>query len=244
MEFTLLGQAAVGVAGFWLMLRWEAMRGNAAGCALDLWDTGLTAGAVGLLAGRLFAMAQTGINPFTDPAQIILVRSGVSTVGASIAALLTFGFLARRSLLESADAIAPSVLAGLAGWHAGTLITGSWLGTVSELPWAQTASGSDITRHPIELYAAALFAVARPPLGVPAGLALAAAGAVRLTTEPMRISLSGGPLWLYAGALVAGLALVVWAVMDEKRASARIDQPRNARRLALPPNSLRSFVPP
>lgn len=233
MEFTLLGQAAVGVAGFWLMLRWEAMRGNAAGCALDLWDTGLTAGAVGLLAGRLFAMAQTGINPFTDPAQIILVRSGVSTVGASIAALLTFGFLARRSLLESADAIAPSVLAGLAGWHAGTLITGSWLGTVSELPWAQTASGSDITRHPIELYAAALFAVAgigialwkqrgRPPLGVPAGLALAAAGAVRLTTEPMRISLSGGPLWLYAGALVAGLALVVWAVMDEKRASARI----------------------
>ncbi|RLE11161.1 MAG: hypothetical protein DRJ28_11170 [Actinobacteria bacterium] len=233
MEFTLLGQAAVGVAGFWLMLRWEARRGNAAGCALDLWDTGLTAGAVGLLAGRLFAMAQTGINPFTDPAQIILVRSGVSTVGASIAALLTFGFLARRSLLESADAIAPSVLAGLAGWHAGTLITGSWLGTVSELPWAQTASGSDITRHPIELYAAALFAVAgigialwkqrgRPPLGVPAGLALAAAGAVRLTTEPMRISLSGGPLWLYAGALVAGLALVVWAVMDEKRASARI----------------------
>jgi len=233
MEFTLLGQAAVGVAGFWLMLRWEAMRGNAAGCALDLWDTGLTAGAVGLLAGRLFAMAQTGINPFTDPAQIILVRSGVSTVGASIAALLTFGFLARRSLLESADAIAPSVLAGLAGWHAGTLITGSWLGTVSELPWAQTASGSDITRHPIELYAAALFAVAgigialwkqrgRPPLGVPAGLALAAAGAVRLTTEPMRISLSGGPLWLYAGALVAGLALVVWAVMDKRRASARI----------------------
>lgn len=233
MEFTLLGQAAVGVAGFWLMLRWEARRGNAAGCALDLWDTGLTAGAVGLLAGRLFAMAQTGINPFTDPAQIILVRSGVSTVGASIAALLTFAFLARKSLLESADAIAPSVLAGLAGWHAGTLITGSWLGTVSELPWAQAASGSDITRHPIELYAAALFAVAgigialwkqrgRPPLGVPAGLALAAAGAVRLTTEPMRISLSGGPLWLYAGALVAGLALVVWAVMDKRRASARI----------------------
>ena len=228
MEFTLLGASAIGVGSFWLMLRWEARRGNAAGCALDLWDAGLTAGAVGLLAGRLIAMAQAGISPFTDPAQIILVRSGVSTSGASIAALLTFGFLARRSLLESADAIAPSALAGLAGWHAGTLLTGSWLGTVSDLPWAQTASGSDITRHPVELYAAGLYLLAamgialwkqrgRPHLGAPAGLALAAAGGVRLITETMRISLSGGPLWLYVGAIVAGLALAVWTTVQHRR---------------------------
>ena len=52
MEFTLLAAAAMGVGGFWLMLRWEAKRGNAAGCSLDLWDAGLTAGAVGLLVGR------------------------------------------------------------------------------------------------------------------------------------------------------------------------------------------------
>lgn len=232
MEFTLLGAAATGVGSFWLMLRWEAKRGNAAGCALDLWDAGLTAGAVGLLGGRLIAMAQTGISPFTDPAQIILVRSGVSTAGASIAALLTFGFLARRSLLESADAIAPSVLAGLAGWHLGTLITDSWLGTVSDLPWAQAASGSSITRHPVELYAAALYLFGalgiaawkqrgRPPLGATAGLALAAAGAVRLITETMRISLSGGPIWLYVGALVAGLGLFVWAVLAPQRSRTR-----------------------
>ncbi len=232
MEFTLLGAAATGAGSFWLMLRWEAKRGNAAGCALNLWDAGLTAGAVGLLAGRLIAMAQTGINPFTNPAQIILVRSGVSTAGASIAALLTFGFLARRSLRVSADAIAPSVLAGLAGWHAGTLITKSWLGTVSDLPWAQAASGSDITRHPVELYAAGLYALAavsialwkqhgRPPLGTAASLALAAAGGVRLFTETMRISLSGGPILLYAGALVAGLGVAVWTVLGPQRSQAR-----------------------
>jgi prolipoprotein diacylglyceryltransferase len=224
MEFTLLGAAALGVSGFWFMLRWEAKRGNAAGCALDLWDAGLTSGAVGLLVGRLVAMAQVGINPIADPAQIILVRSGVSTAGASITALLMFGFLARKSFLPSADAIGPSVLAGLAGWHLGGLVTGSWLGTVSDLPWAQAAQGSDITRHPVELYTAALYVVAafalatwkqrgRPPLGAPAGVSLAAAGGVMLVTEPVRISLTGGPIWLYAGAVVAGFGVTIWSIL-------------------------------
>lgn len=224
MEFTLLAAAAIGVGAFWAMLRWEAKRGNAARCALDLWDVGLTAGAVGLFVGRLTAMVMVGINPLTDPAQIILVRSGVSTVGASVAALLMFAFLARRSLLDAADAIGPAVLAGLAGWHLGTLVTGAWLGTVSTLPWAQSVAGSDITRHPVELYAASLYLLAavgislwkqrgRPPFGAPAGFALLAAGGIRLATEPVRISLLGGPVWLYLGAVVAGLGLVGWAVI-------------------------------
>ncbi len=222
MEFTLLAAAAIGVGGFWLMLRWEAKRGNAVGCAVDLWDTGLTAGAVGLLIGRLAAMIQVGINPISDPAQIILVRSGVSTPAASVAAVLMFVFLARKSLLPTADAIGPSVLAGLAGWHLGTVVTGSWLGTVSNLPWSQTAPGSSVTRHPVEIYAFLLYLGAaiglavwkqrgRPPLGVPSGLTLAAAGGVRLVTESVRISLSGGPLWLYVAATLAGLGFAGWA---------------------------------
>lgn len=224
MEFTLLAAAAIAVGGFWLMLRWESKRGNAAGCVLDLWDAGLTAGAVGLLAGRLVSMAQVGINPLADPTQIILIRSGVSTAGASIAAIAMFGFLARRSLIEASDAIGPSVLAGLAGWHLGTIVTGSWLGTVSNLPWAQTAPGSDILRHPVEVYTAVLFAIAAiviatwkqrgyPHPGVPAGLSLAAAGAIRLATEPLRISLTGGPIWLYALAVITGLVVALWAVL-------------------------------
>lgn len=222
MEFTLLAAAAVGVAGFWLMLRWEARRGNAAGCSLNLWDAGLTAVAVGLLVGRLTAMLLVGINPIADPAQIMLVRSGVSTAGASIGAVLMFAFLARRSLLPAADAIGPAVLAGLAGWHVGCRVTGSCLGTVSSLPWAQTLAGSNITRHPVELYAAGLYLLGavgiavwkqrgRPPLGTTTGLALVVAGGVRLLTEPMRISLSGGPVWLYTGAVAIGLGLVISA---------------------------------
>lgn len=228
MEFTLLAAAAIAVGAFWLMLRWEAKRGNAAGCALDLWDAGLTAGAVGLLVGRLVAMAQVGINPLSDPAQIILVRSGVSTVGASIAGLLMFVFLARKSLLEASDAIGPSALAGLAGWHLGSVVTGSWLGTVSSLPWAQSASGSDITRHPVEIYTAVLLVIAafaiatwkqrgRPPLGTPAGLSLASAGAIRLVTESLRISLAGGPILLYAAAVAGGLGVALWSVIATSR---------------------------
>jgi len=215
MEFTLLAAAAIAVGAFWLMLRWEAKRGNAAGCALDLWDAGLTAGAVGLLVGRLVAMAKVDINPLSDPAQIILVRSGVSTVGASIAALAMFAFLARKSLLEASDAIGPSALAGLAGWHLGSVVAGSWLGTVSSLPWAQTAPGSDVTRHPVEIYAAALFvivafAIAAWKQKAPAGLSLAAAGAIRLVTESIRISLTGGPVVLYAAGIVGGVGVMVW----------------------------------
>jgi prolipoprotein diacylglyceryltransferase len=228
MEFTLLAAASIAVGAFWLMLRWEANRGNAAGCALDLWDAGLTAGAVGLLVGRLVAMAQVGINPLSDPAQIILVRSGVSTVGASISALLMFAFLARKSLLEASDAIGPSALAGLAGWHLGSVVTGSWLGTVSSLPWAQAVSGSDITRHPVEIYTTALFVIVafaiatwkqkgRPPLGVPAGLSLAAAGTIRLVTESLRISLTGGPVLLYAAAIVGGGGVVLWRFVAVRR---------------------------
>lgn len=224
MEFTLLAAAAIATFSFWLMLRWEAKRGNAAGCATNLWDAGLTAAIVGLLGGRIIAMVEAGINPLTNPAQILLVRSGVSTAAASIIALGTFALLARKDLLPAADAIAPAALAGLAGWHAGCLTTSACLGTESSLPWARALEGSDVTRHPVELYAAILLGVAaiglalwkqygRPPLGSVAGLGLVAAGTARLVTEPLRISLSGGPLWLYLGAIVAGMGLFVWALV-------------------------------
>lgn len=230
MEFTLLGAAAMAMFAFWLMLRWEAKRGNAAGCATNLWDAGLVAAIVGLLGGRIVAMLEADINPFTNPAQILLVRSGVSTAAASITAVVVFAFLARRDLLPSADAIAPAALAGLAGWHAGCIPTGACLGTESALPWARALEGSDVTRHPVELYAAILLAAAAialalwkqhgsPPLGSVAGFGLIAAGGVRLATEPLRISLSGGPVWIYVVAVVAGAGLVGWSFVTRARAT-------------------------
>jgi prolipoprotein diacylglyceryltransferase len=220
MEFTLLAAAAFGVAGFWLMLRWEAPRGNAAGCAVDLWESGLTSAIAGLFVGRITAMASAGINPLTDPFQIILIRSGVSTTATVVATLAVFAVLSRRDVIAAADAIAPSALAGLAGWHAGCLPTNACLGVESTLPWSWALPGSTITRHPVELYAALGLAIAavalaiwkqrgRPPMGAPASLALVSAGGVRLVTEPMRISLDGGPVLLYvAGVAVGGAGLV------------------------------------
>jgi prolipoprotein diacylglyceryltransferase len=223
-EFTLLGAAAIGVLGFWLMLRWEAKRGNAAGCAVDLWDAGLIAAVSGLFVGRIVAMLQVGINPLTDPAQIILIRSGVSTAATAVAALGVFAFISRGSLLEAADGIAPAALAGLAGWHAGCLTSASCVGSESSLPWAYALEGSSITRHPVELYTAGALLLAsigiamwkqygKPPIGIPAGLGLIAAGGIRLATEPARISLAGGPVWLYMGGVVAGVGLISYSLV-------------------------------
>ena len=228
MQFDLLGAAAFAVFGFWLMLRWEAKRGNAAGCAVSLWDVGLMSGMSGLVIGRLVAMVAAGINPLTDPFQIILVRSGVSTVGATLGALAVFAWMARKSLIETADAIAPAALIGLAGWHAGCLATGSCLGTESSLPWATALPGSTVTRHPVELYAAGALLLAgialalwkqygRPPMGSVAGLALLAASLTRLATEPLRISLAGGPIYLYLAGAVAGTTLLIWSLLNARK---------------------------
>ncbi|MEN8239054.1 MAG: prolipoprotein diacylglyceryl transferase family protein [Actinomycetota bacterium] len=226
MQFDLLGAAAIGVFGFWFMLRWEAKRGNAAGCALSLWDAGLMSGMSGLVIGRLVAMMSAGINPLADPFQIILVRSGVSTVGATLGTLVVFVWIARKALLDAADGIAPAALVGLAGWHAGCVATGSCLGVESSLPWATGLPGSAVTRHPVELYAAGALLVAgvglalwkqhgRPLPGSVAGVALLAASLIRLATEPLRISLTGGPIYLYIVGALAGTTLLTWSLITK-----------------------------
>ncbi|MDX1691144.1 MAG: prolipoprotein diacylglyceryl transferase [Acidimicrobiia bacterium] len=222
MEFSLLGAVLVAVVAVWAVLRFEAGRTNAADCSRDLWDALLLAGIVGLAVGRVVAMLRDGTNPITTPGDLLIVRSGVDTAGASAAALLTFGWTMRRALWWMADAAAAAALAGLAGWHAGCLVRESaCLGTPTDLPWALTQAGSPVGRHPVELYAALLLALAavgfvlwkrfaRPPAGVLGSLAIAVAAGSRLATEPMRPSLGSGPVWLYAAGLVAGVGLAGW----------------------------------
>ena len=119
--------------------------------------------------------------------------------------------------LPALDALAPAALVGLAGWQAGCVWRGACLGTVSDLPWAWAQPGSDIPRHPTELYAAVGFLVAavvvtrlphRP--GLATGVGLAGAAAVRWLTQPLRPSLDAGPVGWYVAGLVVGLALVVF----------------------------------
>jgi prolipoprotein diacylglyceryltransferase len=217
MEFTLLGAALIAVGALYGMLWWEAGRGNASECTRDLWDGALGAAVAGVFVGRLAAMIADGVNPLLHPGDILFVRAGVATGPAALTAIGTFAFLGRRRLLLLADGIAAAALAGLAGWHAGCLARGACLGTASDLPWAIAQEGSAVTRHPVEIYAAVLFLIAalalawakayrRPPPGVPAALALAAVGLVRLATEPMRPALGSGPLWWYVAAVVVGAA--------------------------------------
>lgn len=223
MEFTLLWAALAGVGGLYLALWWMNKR-DATICVRDLWEIALTAGVIGLVVGRLVAMIRGGVNPLAHPGDAILLRAGVDTAGAVLAALISGAWLARRDLAEQLDGLAPAVLAALAGWHAGCLFRDACLGTPSSFPWAWSQPGSNITRHPVELYAALLLLTLAvlifrvrmhlPAGGVVAGLALAAAGFARLITEPLRPALFAGPVWWYGAGIVVGLAVVAWAYLQ------------------------------
>lgn len=210
MELTLLWAALTGVGLAWVGTK--LWREDLPERPLDLI---LGAAAVGLLVGRLVAMTLQGVNPVTNPADIIIVRGGVHTGAASLASLGFLAFTLRRNLGQT-DAIAPAALLGLAGWHAGCLWRDACLGTASTLPWAVTAAGSQVSRHPVEIYAAlglaiAAILVSRLPrwLLFRFGLALALAGLVRLATEPLRLSVVDGPAAWYTAAVVVGALLAV-----------------------------------
>ena len=230
MEFTLLFSVAMGALTMYGFIYWEAKRGNAADCAGGLWNYAIGASVAGIFGGRLAAMIADGVNPLTHPGDIVIVRAGVATGPAALIALATLAFLARRELVVVLDGIAAAAVAGLAGWHAGCLSRDACLGTPSDLPWAQALDGSTITRHPVEVYAAILLLIAggavawakayrRPPPLVPAGVALAVAGAVRLVTEPLRPALAGGPEVWYWIAVAGGLSLIGYSRLHARRAS-------------------------
>ena len=223
MEFTLLAAAAVAGAAAYAMLWWEANHGNAARCTGNLWEVAVVSAVAGIFIGRIGAMLIDGVNPIAHPMDVILVRSGVSTVGATLGALAVFTWLARKEPIAMADGISAAALAGLAGWHAGCLVRGTGLGTASDLPWAPAQSGSDVTvitcvMNSHSIFGAAAIGIAwwkayrRPPAGAPAALAVIAASVTRLVVEPLQPSISGGPVLFYGAGLVIGVAALVWSV--------------------------------
>ena len=228
MEFSLLGAVFFAVIPLYATIYWEARRGNAAACSKDLWDLALTAAVVGLVVGRVAAMVGDGVNPMTNLADLLIVRGGVATGPATVAAILTIAWMGRHELWAVLDGLSAAAVAGLSGWHAGCLARDACLGTPTGLPWGATLSGSSVTRHPVELYAAIALALVagalalwkmrgRPIPGVPAGLALAAASLVRLATEPFRPTFSGGPIrWSWLG-LIVGLSFSGWRWWSSQR---------------------------
>lgn len=214
-EFTLLLAALTAVAAVWATARTGRTRLAAVDGPVD---AVVGAAAAGMFAGRIAAMVFAGVNPVTSPVDILVVRGGVDPRVAAPAAVLALAWTVRPHIPGALDALAPAALAGLAGWHAGCLWRDACLGTVSDLPWAWAAAGSGLTRHPVELYAAALLAAAavgvarlprRPWVATAAAVALA--GGARLVTEPLRLSVTGGPVTFYAAAAVVGAAGVLLA---------------------------------
>lgn len=176
---------------------------------------------VGIAVGRIGALLTQGTNPITSPGELLVVRGGVDTVWASLAGITVLTWSLRRSP-AALDVIAPASLAALAGWHGGCLWRSACLGTMSDFPWAWSLPGSDITRHPVEIYAAVLLAVGawfvsriRYPVGTAAATAVVVAGFARLATEPLRPRLGPGLWWFYASAVAAGLG---WAGLVAVRA--------------------------
>ncbi len=213
MEFTLLAAALTGAAAVWIANR-LLLDKIAVERPTDLL---IGAAAVGLLVGRLAAMIGAGVNPLTRPADILIVRGGVSTAFAAIGALGVLVWTNRSRLPVALDHLSPGALAGLAGWHGGCLWRSTCLGAATDLPWAMTSPDAAVGRHPVEIYAAlgllgAAIVVSRfvDRSWVAAGLGLAAAGGIRLATEPLRLTIVGGPVGWYAAALVLGAAVAFY----------------------------------
>jgi len=226
-EFTLLWAALTGVGLALLMVNIVKRLDLIPAAIGSLTDLILGAAVTGLITGRLAAMIIAGTSPFTHPGDILIVRSGVDTGFASLGALTFVALTSRRHLAAAIDVLGPAALAGLAGWHAGCLYRGACLGIVSSLPWAVAQEGSNVTRHPVEIYAALLFLIAAlallwwlrrgvPWIGAAGAGALGLAGAIRLATEPLRPSLGSGPFGWYVAAIGIGL-IGVWAAMLRAR---------------------------
>ena len=114
MEFSLLFAALMGVLGLYGLLWWEAKRGNAVDCSRNLWDVAISAAVVGIFVGRIAAMIGDGVSPLDAPSDILIVRAGVDTGFASLAAVITMVLLSGREWLVVADGLAAAALAGLA----------------------------------------------------------------------------------------------------------------------------------
>lgn len=186
-------------------------------------DRLLGAALAGLAVGRIAALMTNGSNPITSPGELLVIRGGVDTVWASLTGFAVLTWPLRR-MPAALDALAPIVLAALAGWHGGCLWRSTCLGSVSDLPWAWALPGSDITRHPVEIYTALILLAGawiatriKRPFGASAALALGWAGLARLVTEPVRPSLGAGLWWFYGLAALVGLTTAGLLALSRSR---------------------------
>ena len=205
-------------------------------------------GVVGvILGGRIgYALFYKPGHYLANPLEILMVwKGGMSFHGGMLGVIIAMALYARgrgRPWLAVTDLIAPCVPTGLASGRIGNFINGELWGRAADpaLPWATVfpQSGSDLARHPSQLYQFALeglllFALlwlyGRRPraMGKMSGAFLIGYGVFRFIAEYFRepdaflgtlaLGLSMGQ-WLCVPMIAGGLGLWLWA--DRRQAAA------------------------
>ncbi len=213
-------------------------------------------GVVGVvLGGRLgYALFYKPAYYAANPLEVLAVwKGGMSFHGGMlgvIAAMIAFARSRGRPWLEVTDLIAPCVPTGLASGRIGNFINGELWGRAADpsLPWAMVfpQSGSDIPRHPSQLYQFALeglllfvllwlYARRPRPTGQVSGAFLFGYGVFRFIAEYFRepdahlgllaLGMSMGQ-WLCLPMIAAGAALWWWAGQRPLGTAPAIARPR------------------
>jgi phosphatidylglycerol:prolipoprotein diacylglycerol transferase len=170
-----------------------------------------------------------------NPLEIFAIwKGGMSFHGGLLgvlAAMAFYGWRRGRSFFEVTDLVAPCVPLGLASGRIGNFINGELWGRPADpsLPWAMVfpQSGTDVARHPSQLYQVALEGVLlfvvlwlfsrRPrPTGMVSGVFLIGYGVLRFVAEYFRepdsflgllaLNMSMGQ-WLCVPMVLAGIAI-------------------------------------
>ncbi|MCB1981987.1 MAG: prolipoprotein diacylglyceryl transferase [Rhodoferax sp.] len=193
-----------------------------------------------IVGGRLgYVLFYKPAHFLAHPLEIpMLWQGGMSFHGGMlgvIAALMLYARARGRPWLQVTDLVAPCVPTGLASGRIGNFINGELWGRAADpsLPWAMVfpQSGSDLPRHPSQLYQFALeglllfvllwwFARRRRPLGQVSAAFLIGYGVMRFVAEQFRepdgflgllaLGFSMGQ-WLSLPMVLAGVALWVWS---------------------------------
>lgn len=198
-----------------------------------------------VLGGRLgYVLFYKPTYYFQHPGEIFAVwQGGMAFHGGLlgvIAALAMFAWLRKRPFMEVADIVAPCVPIGLAAGRIGNFINGELWGRAADpsLPWAMIfpQSGSDLPRHPSQLYQFGLegmllfallwfYARRQRPQGAVAGAFMFGYGLFRFTAEYFRepdsflgllaLNMSMGQ-WLCVPMIVLGA--LIWGVSQKRSA--------------------------
>lgn len=212
---------------FYLLGRWRLRHthyGKSTGLVPSDVEDLLFYGVVGVvLGGRLgYVLFYKPGHYLQNPLEILAVwQGGMAFHGGLVGVLVACALFARRrglGFLQLMDFVAPLVPLGLAAGRFGNFLNGELWGRATDLPWAMVfpQSGTDVARHPSQLYQFAgegllLFLLlwaysSRPrPVGRVCGMFLLGYGVLRFAAEFAREP--DAFLGLLAGGLTMGQLL-------------------------------------